>query len=287
MADSPGAGRLLLHVDPDLALFLDARWRRDAGKGGAATTAAGRLTVEAFTDGDATVGHVVQTAGIPLTEVGAVRGAEGGVGVLARARPGSLLRIDAVSRPQPAPTDPARFILDVHLGRLARHLRVLGVDTAYDSTADDDTLVMRAATQRRILLTQDRGLLKRRRLPGRSGVNAASSSAGSATDPPWTAGYVRGSRAGDQLTDVLTRWAPDLAAWTRCPTCNGGLSAVAKDQVLTLLQPGTRRQFDEFARCQRCGGVFWHGAHAARLDALVKGAEQTVRAVRSGPPSAR
>ena len=56
----------------------------------------------------------------------------------------------------------ARFVLDVHLGTLTRQLGLAGVDAAYANDAADDALVGQANAERRVLLTQDRGLLHRR-----------------------------------------------------------------------------------------------------------------------------
>ena len=109
----------------------------------------------------------------------------------------------------------------MHLGALARRLRLLGVDTVYANDASDPELVERAGAQDRLLLTQDRGLLRRRALR--------------------RAAYVRGARPDDQLDDVLGRFALPLAPYTRCPACNGELGPVSKAAVLGRLEPGTRR----------------------------------------------
>jgi len=58
--------------------------------------------------------------------------------------------------------------------------------------------------------------------------------------------------------------------YSRCTACAGRLQPVRKLDVLDRLEPGTRRTQEEFAGCERCGRVYWHGAHAARLDALVR-----------------
>jgi len=81
---------------------------------------------------------------------------------------------------------------------------------------------------------------------------------------------------------VLDRFAPPLAPWTRCPACNGLLSPAGKADVEALLQPGTLRSYDEFSRCASCGRVYWRGAHASRLDAIVDSAVRTVSAAGSG-----
>jgi uncharacterized protein len=202
----------------------------------------GEVTVPA--DGGSSPLHIVESLGVPRTEVGELR------------VHGDVIEVGPVPRPQRV--GHARFVLDVHLGTLARRMRLLGLDTAYRNDATDPELVEQAVAEERILLTQDRGLLRRRALPA--------------------GGYVRGSRPDDQLADVLDRYAPPLAPWTRCPACNGPLAAVPKRAVEHLLEPGTRRSYEEFSRCPACGRVYWRGAHAARLDAIVARAATVGRA---------
>jgi uncharacterized protein len=226
-----------LRFDEDLRFFLAPRHRQ--------------ASVRVPCDGTSTVGHLVESLGVPLTEVGTL--AVGGRPVTASYRPadGDVVEVGPPTRPQRLP-GPLRFVLDVHLGTLARQLRLVGVDCAYANDADDDELIAQANAENRVLLTQDRGLLRRRSL--RRG------------------GYVRGTRADQQLRDVLDRFAPPLAPWTRCTACNGQLAAVPKADVERLLQPGTRRTYHEFARCRECGQVYWRGAHSRRLDRIVAAA---------------
>ncbi|MGY1720927.1 Mut7-C RNAse domain-containing protein [Blastococcus sp. SYSU DS0552] len=206
-------------------------------------------------DPDATAGHLVQAAGIPLTEVGTIR-ADGAPATPAdRTAPGTVLEVDPAPRPVAVP--PGGFLLDVGLGALARQLRLLGADAAWSNDADDAALVARAAAEGRVLLTQDRGLLMRRALP--------------------QGALVRGSRPGEQLDDVLDRFSLPLAPLTRCTACGAAVHPVPKDEVAAELEPGTRRTYDAFARCPACGRVYWRGAHAARIDALVERARRTGR----------
>ena len=197
-------------------------------------------------DPDATVGHVVQAAGVPLPEVGGVRVDGDPAPLSARTRPGAVLEVEPVPRPQPVP--PGGFLLDVGLGTLARRLRLLGLDAAWSNDAEDADLAARAAAEERVLLTQDRGLLRRRGVPG---------------------ALVRGSRPDDQLADVLDRFAPSLAPLTRCTACGARLEPVPKAEVADRLPPGTRRTVDDFSRCPACSRLYWRGAHARRIDALV------------------
>ena len=225
-------------VDEPLRMFLAARDR------------AGDLRVRL--DDGATLGHVVQAAGVPLTEVG--RMLAGGVPVVAGYRPvpGDVIRVIAVARPQPLPPGPPRFLLDVHLGSLARRMRLVGLDTRYGDPTDDADLVRVALAEDRVLLTKDRGLLRRRALRH--------------------AAYVRGRTGDEQLADVLDRFAPPLEPFTRCTACNGTLRPATLEEVADLLEPGTRRSYLEFARCTDCARVYWRGAHARRLEAIVRSA---------------
>ena len=220
----------------ELRMFLAPRHR------------SGRVRVAC--DGVSTLGHVVESLGVPLTEIGSLAVNEAPAAPGRRLAAGDVAEADAVDRPQRL-TD-ARFILDVHLGTLARRLRLVGVDAAYANDLDDDVLIERANADRRVLLTQDRGLLRRHSL--------------------WQGAYVRGARPDDQLRDVLDRFAPPLAPWTRCTACNGRLAAARKADVEALLQPGTRRTYQIFSRCTGCGRVYWRGAHGRRLAEIVDAA---------------
>ncbi|MFE9333051.1 Mut7-C RNAse domain-containing protein [Streptomyces sp. NPDC006925] len=250
------AARLRILVPEELRHFLPARRR------GSARDPDG---MPCPYDGAASLGHVVQSLGVPLTEVSRLRADGEPVPAAYRPPDGARIELFPVPRPQSLPPTapmPPRFVLDVHLGALARRLRLLGVDTAYRNDAADPELVEQAAAERRILLTQDRGLLLRRAL--------------------WLGAYVRGSRPDEQLTDVLDRFAPPLDPWTRCPACNGTLASVPKEEVAEQLPSGTRRTYDTFTRCTACGHLYWPGAHHPRLAARVAAAR---RASGGGPAS--
>ncbi|GGS89715.1 Mut7-C RNAse domain-containing protein [Streptomyces chromofuscus] len=228
-----------IHVQfaTDLHLFVPHGRRRGA-------TALG-------TDGVSTLGHVVESLGVPLTEVGAlvVDGREVPPGHVPK--DGETVTVHAVRRPQRVPGAPLRFLLDVHLGTLARRLRLLGVDTAYESLdIGDPALAARSAAERRVMLSRDRGLLRRREL--------------------WAGAYVYSTRPDDQLRDVLDRFSPDLRPWTRCTACNGLLREATKEEVAEQLKGGTQRSYDVFAQCRECRRAYWKGAHHDQLEAIVE-----------------
>lgn len=224
---------IVLEFAPELRFFLASRFRS-----GSATAAC---------DGVSSLGHVVESLGVPLTEVGSLRVGGQPTEPWYRPRAGDLVRVRPVRRPQPLPSP--KFVLDVHLGTLARRMRLVGLDTAYRNDIADAALVEQANAERRVALTKDRGLLQRRKL--------------------WFGAYVRHDRPDDQLSDVIDRFAPPLRPWTRCPACNGLLNPIAKHQVEELLQPGTRRTYEDFSQCGSCGRVYWRGAHSDRLAAIV------------------
>ncbi|GAP45609.1 Mut7-C RNAse domain-containing protein [Streptomyces azureus] len=228
-----------IHVEfaPELYVFVPQARRAGA--------------LRATTDGVSSLGHVVESLGVPLTEVGAlvVDGREVPVSHVPAA--GESVTVRTVARPQRVPGAPLRFLLDVHLGTLARRLRLLGVDTAYESTdIGDPALAARSAAEQRIMLSRDRGLLRRREL--------------------WAGAFVYSTRPEEQLRDVLDRFQPELRPWTRCTACNGLLRKATKDEVAGQLKHGTHATYDVFAQCTECGRAYWKGAHHEQLEAIVE-----------------
>lgn len=161
------------------------------------------------------------------------------------------LDVSPLVRLRPRPLRDLRFVLDTHLGRLAAHLRLLGFDALHRNDFSDEELVRLSTGERRVLLTMDRALLKRRAV---------------------TRGYcVRAGHPKAQVREVLERF--DLyrlaSPFTRCMRCNGELAAVEKRAVAGLVPPGAWGAFDEFRRCSACGRVYWPGSHYHALRALV------------------
>jgi len=152
----------------------------------------------------------------------------------------------------PEDADPPRFVLDGHLGRLAAYLRMLGFDTWYDNHADDGRLAAVAAGEGRILLTRDRGLLKRAAI--RRGA------------------LVRSDRPVEQLVEVARRFglASGWQPFGRCLRCNAVLEAASRGEVLDHLLPLTRIYYADFFRCPGCDAVYWKGSHHARMARLIE-----------------
>ena len=144
-----------------------------------------------------------------------------------------------------------KFILDVHLGKLAAYLRMLGFDALYEHDSSDRELVRVSSGEQRILLTGDRGLLKHGAV---------------------THGYlVRQTDSRRQIAEIVARF--DLARlvrpFTRCMVCNGSLAPVSKEQIQSALPPGAATPFEEFHQCTQCGRTYWKGSHYRRMQQWV------------------
>ncbi len=160
--------------------------------------------------------------------------------------------ISPLVRVRPRPLREIRFVLDVHLGRLAIYLRMLGFDTLYQNDYADEELAHISSQEGRILLTRDRGLLKR------SVVSH---------------GYcIRTTDSRQQLVEVLRRFDlfGSLTPFSRCLHCNGLLQAVDKAAISDRLPPKTKQYYDEFRRCQNCDRVYWPGSHFQRMQQFIE-----------------
>ncbi|HNR68054.1 MAG TPA: Mut7-C RNAse domain-containing protein [bacterium] len=161
------------------------------------------------------------------------------------------LNIGCVTCLRPQPLRTSKFILDVHLGKLARRLRLLGFDTCYRNDYTDREIICQAQAEHRIILTRDIGVLK----------NSAV-----------THGYwVRSLQANEQLAEVVKRFDlySQIEPFSRCLVCNGKLEAVGKESILDQVPAQAAIQYTQFSRCAACGHVFWPGTHIKSLQQLV------------------
>jgi hypothetical protein len=207
------------------------------------------------------VKHVIESLGIPHTEVDLILLNGEPVPFSHPINEGDRISvypvfesfdISPLLRLRPEPLRCPAFVLDVHLGRLAAYLRLLGFDTLYHCDCDDEELAQISSREKRILLTRDRGLLKR------SIVTHGA--------------LVRSAIPRQQVIEVIQRFQLARAAnpFSRCLSCNGLLQSVAKEAVVHLLLPGTRQYYNEFHQCQDCRQIFWKGSHYKKSVALLE-----------------
>ncbi|MER2998515.1 Mut7-C RNAse domain-containing protein [Pontibacter populi] len=152
----------------------------------------------------------------------------------------------------PEPETPHRFMLDVHLGKLGRLLRMLGFDTTYDPELTEKEVATIAARENRILLSRGVGILKLKMI---------------------NYGYwLRSQQPDEQLLEVIRYYklAPEFKLFSRCMVCNGEIREVDKEKVQDQLPPKTRLYFQQFYQCNHCLRVYWKGSHYERMQAFIR-----------------
>jgi uncharacterized protein len=139
------------------------------------------------------------------------------------------------------------FILDVHLGKLARLLRMLGFDSLYRNDFTDQEIIAISAHEKRIILTRDIGLLKN----------------GAVTHGYW----VRSTHPEEQIRELVHRLQLHslIHMFSRCMNCNGLLQPVAKNAIESCLPPRTARYYHNFYQCNTCGNIYWQGSHYIKM----------------------
>jgi len=145
-----------------------------------------------------------------------------------------------------------RFVLDAHLGKLAKYLRMLGFDSLYRNDFGDEEIIEMALQGKRIILTRDKLLLRSRRV---------------------THGYfVRSTEKHEQLREVVQKFDlySQFKSFTRCMTCNAQLVPKSKEDIMDLVEQDTQQYFHEFFYCPDCRKVYWKGSHFKRMESFIR-----------------
>ncbi|KTD23800.1 Uncharacterized conserved protein [Legionella lansingensis] len=199
---------------------------------------------------------VIESVGVPHTEIDLILVNHQSVDLTYQIHAGDwvsvypvfeTLDISEMACIRPEPLRKIAFILDVHFGKLAKHLRLLGFDVVYENHFTDAAIVMRSQEEKRIVLTRDVGLLKNKKI---------------------THGYwIRNHDPDKQVGEVLRRFDlyQQCKPFTRCLECNGLLESVNKKEVAKHLLPLTFKYHQHFMRCQGCQRVYWQGMHYQKL----------------------
>ena len=157
------------------------------------------------------------------------------------------LDISNVTHLREKPLREPKFVLDIHLGKLAKYLRMLGFDSLYQNSYKDSEIIKTSLEQKRTILTRDVALLKNSEV---------------------THGYwIRSQDPKEQLKEVIKRsdMSKSIRPFFRCSDCNGIIKEVSKELILDKLQTGTKKYFNEFSQCTDCGKVYWQGSHFKKL----------------------
>jgi uncharacterized protein with PIN domain len=208
-------------------------------------------------NGRQTIKHLVESLGIPHTEVGHLQVKDAAVGFGYLVKDGDSVQVYPAAADQDhlsgmfkdgKLTIPTRFILDNHLGKLASDLRMLGFDADYTNQYQDQELADIAVSQGRILLTRDRQLLMRKSI---------------------CYGYLlRSMDPDEQLLEILERFnlLSEIKLFQRCMHCNHVIESVEKIEIQHRLEPLTRKYFNEFRICPGCQQIYWAGSHVEHIE---------------------
>ena len=216
--------------------------------------------LEVSYQGRQSIKHIIESLGIPHTEIGLLTNRGQSVEFNYLVQPGDVIlvypatpKVDSYSGlfTDGKLTLEPRFLLDNHLGKLATYLRILGLDAMYRNDFQDDELVLITVDLNRILLTRDRQLLMRKMI---------------------RFGYlIRSLEPEKQVIEILRRFdlTEHIIPFHRCLRCNTQLEPVQKKSIVHRLQPKTKKYFQVFHICPLCQRIYWKGSHYEHMDLLI------------------
>jgi len=210
--------------------------------------------------GKPTVKDIIESQGVPHTEIDLILVNDASVTLDYHIHAGDrvsvypefeMLDIGPVNRLRTEPLRKTRFITDVHLGKLSRYLRMLGLDTLYRTNLKDTEIIQYSIDEKRIILTRDLGILKNSRV--------------------LRGYYVRNSESKEQCREVIRKFSltSQVAPFTRCMECNGEFVLTRKDTVRDKVPERVYQHFEEFFMCGNCKQLYWKGSHYEKMKAQV------------------
>jgi uncharacterized protein len=211
--------------------------------------------------GNMSVKDVIEALGVPHTEIDLIMINGESVDFKSKPKNGDFISVypmfesfdvSSLIKLRSEPLRQTKFVLDVHLGKLAKYLRMLGFDTLYQNSFEDDEIIEISVKEKRIILTRDLGILKNNKV---------------------THGYwIRSQKPKEQVNEVLKRFdlIHKIEPFNRCIQCNGNIVKVEKDKIADLIKPKTRKYFHEFFQCTNCKKVYWEGSHYSKMRSKIE-----------------
>lgn len=147
------------------------------------------------------------------------------------------------------------FMVDAMLGNLAKKLRLLGYDSTYFSSIDDEKLIKIAKSQKRILLTKDEQLTD---IAKKQDIDAI---------------RISGDDEIEQISQINRMVKLDKFEFNtntaRCSLCNSVLDPVEKHRITGKVPDGILERVEEFWVCKGCKKIYWEGSHFEKLQKFV------------------
>ena len=138
-----------------------------------------------------------------------------------------------------------KFACNSTLGKLAKYLRALGIDTIYLKELNREALSTQIGE--RILLTRNTALSSLRD----KGIEVDIL----ATEKPFL-----------QLKYILEKYRPRIKPYTRCIECNTVLVPKDKSDAKGNVPFFVYQNYDEFYYCSRCDKFYWEGTHKVAME---------------------
>jgi len=214
-----------------------------------------------YFDREASIKDVIESLGVPHPVVGELTVNSMAVGFDYILQHKDIVEASPLTPPvnplnptilRPDPLERIAFVVDINVGKLALFLRMLGFDTIYGNDMRDRKLAEVAASEKRILLTRDTSLLKRKIVMH---------------------GYLpREQDPNRQLIEVVRLYnlSSKIKPLSRCIPCNGLLVQVDKETILARLEPLTKKYYESFHLCKQCGKIYWPGSHQEKITAFIR-----------------
>lgn len=140
------------------------------------------------------------------------------------------------------------FVCDVMLGKLARYLRMLGIDARYVRQGEDIASFV-APPEGSLFLTKRRGV----------------TSCGRAV-------LIKADDPKEQLLEIkkyIRRHFDPSALMSRCLDCNTLLADIPKEDIEQLVPEYVFHHHEKFKTCPSCKKVYWEGSHADEMRAWI------------------
>ena len=211
----------------------------------------------------ASIKDIIEALGIPHTEAGRIEteaGQEVDFSYLPECEEtlsihpiSAGLPVTCKSMLHPQPLQDIKFLADINVGKLARLLRMAGINTATVTGGPITEIADQAVKSSRIMLSTNRDLLKQSRIVfGR---------------------LVRSAHPISQFRDIRDTFnlVPLFKPFSRCMKCNGPLNPVDKKKIVHRLKPLTIKYYSTFKQCESCSSLYWPGSHHEKMSAELRG----------------
>lgn len=125
------------------------------------------------------------------------------------------------------------------LGKLARELRLLGIDCAYEKETNSYQLFKKAKSMGRFLLTRNTKLKDKELVI-----------------------FITSEKVAEQVKQVLSTVSDlSIKPMSRCLDCGSNLEAREKTSVKLMVPVYVYRTQEQFYSCPNCQKIYWRGTH--------------------------